>query len=213
MNSKFSPKNLQEDKEAVVIFGGTFDPIHVGHLIIAEQCREEFDLNRILFIPAGDPPHKDRIDLSPSEIRYEMTSKAISDNENFAISAREINREGPSYTAKTIKEFINKGKRVSLIIGADSLAEIFLWKNPEYILKNTRLLVAQRPGYNIEAIKNNPKYLQFQPEIIKINTGFLEISSSIIRERIKQGKSIRYLVPSKVRNIILSEELYHKNEQ
>lgn len=213
MNSNSGQKFFQSEKESVVIFGGTFDPIHIGHLIIAEQSREQFDINNIIFVPAGDPPHKERFDLSPAEIRYKMTAAATSDNKKFKVSSVELDRDGPSYTAKTIREYADQGKSVSLIIGADSLAEIFLWKDPDYILETARLLVAQRPGYNIEAIKNNPKYLKYEPEIIKIDTGFLEISSSIIRKRVKESRSIRYLVTPEVRNIILTEELYQVNAE
>ncbi len=213
MNSNSARINFGATDKSIVFFGGTFDPIHLGHLIIAEQCREQFDLNKILFLPAGDPPHKERTDLSPGEIRYKMTAAAIAGNRNFKISTRELEREGPSYTARTIKEFEQQGYAVSLIIGADSLAEIFTWKNTAYILKTARLLVAQRPGYDIAAIKNNSKYRQYKPEIKKVDTGLLEISSSMIRARVKNNKSIRYMVPEPVRDIILSEELYLLNEK
>ncbi len=199
---------MNGDGEEITIFGGTFDPIHMGHLIIAEQTREQFGLSSVLFIPAGDPPHKTRKNLSPADTRYDMTELAIDSNERFEITSLEIDREGPSFTAQTIAEFIHTGKRVSVIMGADSLAEIFLWRDPEYILKNSRLLVAQRPGYDIEVIKNHPLYCKYNTDIRKIETGYLDISSSRIRKRVKEKRTIKYLVPEKVRELILKERLY-----
>ncbi len=192
----------------IVIFGGTFDPIHVGHLIIAEQARSQFSLDEILFLPAGDPPHKQRRKVTSAEIRLEMTQEATRDNSGFNVSSREIKRDTPSFTAKTLDELIREGYFVSLIMGADSLAEIFTWRRPEFILKNARLLVAPRPGYNIEAMRTHKKYQQFSPEIAKIDCVFMDISSSLIRRRVKNDRTIRYLVPSAAEKIIQREELY-----
>jgi len=191
-----------------IIFGGTFDPIHIGHLLIAEQTCEQLKCGKTHFIPAGNPPHKERSDLTPAEIRYEMAAEAISDNDRFEISDMELGRDGPSYTARTIEEFREAGYDVSIIMGADSLAEIFSWRDPQYILSEARILVAQRPGYDIEAMKNNPFYTRCEAEITKIETGFFDISSSLIRKRIKSGLSIKYMVPDIVEKIIRRERLY-----
>ena len=199
--------NERREREKI-IFGGTFDPIHIGHLIIAEQICEQIESCLVHFIPAGDPPHKSRGDLTPAEIRFEMTAEAVADNDRFIISDMELKRDGPSYTARTIQKFREEGYRVSIVMGADSLAEIFTWREPEYILNEARILVAQRPGYDIEAMKNNPLYRRYEPEITKVETGFLDISSSLIRDRIKNDLSIKYMVPEVVENIIRRERLY-----
>ncbi|RCW58286.1 MULTISPECIES: nicotinate-nucleotide adenylyltransferase [Halanaerobium] len=197
-------------KKRVAIFGGTFDPPHLGHFILAEQIVNRFDLNEVIFMPAGRPPHKKNKDISPDFIRFSMLKLAVDNNKNFLLSDWELKNDGYSYTAKTLAQFVPQldAEEVFFIIGADSLAEIFKWKEPEYLLSEGKFIVFNRYGYNFEDILSQPKYLPYLDNILTYQGLNIEISSSFIRSEIKKNKSIRYLTLDRIAEYIMENNLY-----
>jgi nicotinate-nucleotide adenylyltransferase len=189
------------------LFGGTFDPVHIGHLIFAETVRSDYGLNRILFIPAAVPPHKPGIRVSSAEDRLEMLKLAIEDYSHFEVSDVEIRRGSISYTIDTIQWFQEsefwKENTFFLIIGSDSLYDMKHWKHPEKILSKIRVLVIERPGFSREKIGNTgSKQIQW------ISVPQMDISSTEIRKRVQERKTIRYWVPRKVEDFIHDREMY-----
>ena len=197
-------------KKRVAIFGGTFDPPHLGHFILAEQIKNRFGLAEIIFMPAGQPPHKKDKEISPNQERLEMLRLAVDKNQNFSLSDWEIKKDGYSYTAKTLAEFAPKidAEEVFFIIGADSLAEIFKWREPEYLLSEGKFIVFNRPGYNLEQILKQKRYQPFLNNIIIYQGLNIEVSSSFIRKEVKEGNSIRYLTLEEIENYIVENKLY-----
>jgi nicotinate-nucleotide adenylyltransferase len=194
-----------QKKLKIGILGGTFDPIHLGHLILAEQLAEKFKLDKVIFIPSASPPHKNNKKVSKAKDRFKMTGLAIEDNPLFSISDIELKRKGKSYTVITIKELkkLYPKSKLFLLCGSDVLDELKTWKSPDEIYKLIKVIVGVRPGYN--KIKKDNKYAK--KSIIEQING-LEVSSTEIRKRVKKGKSIRYLVPDKARNYIRKKGLY-----
>jgi nicotinate-nucleotide adenylyltransferase len=189
------------------LFGGTFDPVHVGHLLLADTVRSDCGLDRILFIPAAVPPHKREASTSSIDDRYRMVGLAIQDHPGFQVSDLELRRTGASYTADTVLELESsqewKGWELFLILGADMLIDFVNWKNPDEILKQVRLLVMERPGYDVGLAGK-----RFLSQCTFVKTPLIDISSSQIRRRICEGKSIRYWVPKAVERFILEKGLY-----
>jgi len=189
------------------ILGGTFDPIHMGHLVLAEQVKEKLKLNQVIFIPCFSPPHKTQRKLSPAKDRFHMTQLALDNNPFLRVSDIELKRKGLSYTVDTLRELkkLYPDSNIYFLTGSDMLNEIYTWKDPEEIYKLANVVIAIRPGFD-----------EFDPEnhfakksiIIKI-TG-VDISSSQIREKVKKGQSIKYLVPFKVEEYIKKRELYRR---
>lgn len=193
------------------IFGGSFNPIHYGHLMICEYIKEEMGLDKVIFIPTGNPPHKD-LEVSAKD-RYEMVKTAISPNPDFEISDIETTRVKLSYTVDTIRELkeIYKEEKLYFIIGLDTLFQLKTWKKIEDLSSEIEFVVAKRPGYlDEEKINREIKYLKenFGTKIILVQTPLYEISSTDLRDRIKKGKSLRYLIPKKVLNYIEESEFY-----
>ena len=187
------------------ILGGTFDPIHLGHLILAKQLAEKLKLDKVLFIPSASPPHKDLSEVSDAKIRFEMTKLAVEDNHLFSVSDIELKREGRSYTVITIQELkkLYPDSEPYLLGGSDILDEINTWKEPEKIFELIKVVIGVRPGFN-KIDKDN----EFLKKSIVYPINGLEISSSQIREKVKKGESIRYLVPLKVEEFIRAKGLY-----
>lgn len=188
------------------IFGGTFNPIHYGHLINAQIIFEDFDLDKIIFVPSKSPVHKEFINGATGEDRHQMIEYAIEGNSNFEVSRIELDRDTPSYTIFTIDELIDDYRKSEfyLIIGIDSYNEFQTWKEYREILERVSLIVLKRPNGKIvdrEIQKMSDKiYFAENPPI--------GISSSKIREYIKKGRSIRYLVPIEVERYIIDKGLY-----
>jgi nicotinate-nucleotide adenylyltransferase len=187
------------------LLGGTFNPIHNGHLFLASQAKEKFKLDKVIFIPSALPPHKEEKDLVNSKHRYIMTILATLDNDDFIVSDIEIHRGGKSYTLDTLKE-IKKiyGEDLSLyfIAGYDVISELDTWKESEEILNLCTFIIANRPGYPLK-IKEG-----YQKHVEELNIPELEISSTEIREKIKNRESIKYLVPDLVYKYIYKYSLY-----
>jgi nicotinate-nucleotide adenylyltransferase len=189
------------------IFGGTFNPPHYGHLIVAEFIREEVGLDKIIFIPCSIPPHKQNNEylsqIASPEHRFKMVKLAITGNKFFEVSDIEINRGGVSYTIDTVNYFVSNfpEEKFYLLIGADQFAEFHTWRKPDEIVQKVNLIVFNRPGFVI------PK-TEFSKFATFITIPNIEISASTIRKRIRHGKSIKYLVPPAVEEYILANKLY-----
>lgn len=194
------------------IMGGTMNPIHMAHLMIAEHIKEDFNLDKVYFLPTGDPPHKD-LEVS-SEKRYEMTLIATSDNSDFEVLDIETKRKGKSFTVDTMTELSKTGDEYYFIIGTDTLFLLRSWKDFQKIAKMTSFIVAIRPGYEEEKkIYDEVRSLkeEFGFKIYLANIPKYEISSTDIRKRFSENKSIKYLVPDDVISYIEKEGLYGKN--
>lgn len=193
------------------IFGGSFNPIHYGHLMICEYIKEEMGLDKVIFIPTGNPPHKD-LELS-AEDRYEMVKLAISPNPDFEISDIETTRVKKSYTVDTIRELkkIYKEEKLYFLIGLDSLFQLKTWMKIGDLSQEIEFVVALRPGYlDREEINKEIDFLRenFGTKINLIKTPLYEISSTDLRDRIREGKSLRYLIPKKVLDYIEESGFY-----
>ena len=196
----------------VGVMGGTFDPIHLGHLATAESVREIFQLDEILFIPAARPPHKVEKNVTPELHRLMMTFLATKSNENFQVSPMEILRDGLSYTLETVNELHKKlGSSTDLffIIGADSLRDLPTWYQSRELVKRCHFIATTRPNVEVDfaALKKFFGKLGTQ-KIHQVATPGIEISSTEIRRRVKAGLSIKYLVPEVVEEYIAKENLY-----
>ncbi len=188
---------MKMDKK-VGIIGGTFNPIHLGHLILAEHALCEFDLDEILFIPTGISHFKDPKIVLDKKKRIAMTGGAIGDNPKFALSTIETDRPGNSYTYETLEELkkANPTTNYYLIVGADSLFQMEEWKNPEIIMNLATILVAARKGQSLKELNSKAEELmeKYSSKIHVLQTPYIDISSTEIRERIKNGKSVRYMI-------------------
>lgn len=194
------------------IMGGTFNPIHNAHLMIAAIAKEEFNIDRLLFMPGGNPPHKkDNTDVLNADIRCEMVKLAIVDNPEFEYCGYEAEKDSYSYTAETLEHFkkLYPSAQLMFIIGGDSLFSIESWHRPADILKLAELCVFERPGgkkdIKSEISRLNKKY---NANIQLLNAPMTDISSSMIRMRIRQNKSVRYMLPEPVRKFIIEKRIY-----
>ncbi len=196
----------------LAIMGGTFDPIHIGHLLIAQQAYNNFGLDKIVFMPAGIPPHKKNVSITASRHRLEMVKIAIKDNPVFFLSQWELNQDEKSYTVETLKYFeqLNIASEIYFIIGADSLYDMFNWKEPEYLLTRSNFIVAARPGYLLENIFKDQRFKDYEKNIYLLDKFKMDISSSTIREYIKNNISVKYLLPDKIINYIKENKLYQR---
>ena len=192
-------------KDKIGILGGTFDQIHLGHLILAQELKEEIGLQKVVFVPSANPPHKEGTYISSAGDRLMMTQIAIQGNQDFSFSDLELKREGKSYTIDTIDEFkkLYPESELYLLLGSDVLEELNSWKNPEIIFEDVKVVIAIRPGFD-EIDEGNG----FVKKACLININGLNISSTQIRQKVKEGKSIRYLVPPEVEELIQAKNLY-----
>jgi len=203
---------MEQKKRKIGIMGGTFDPIHIGHLVIAEAVRNEYNLDQVLFIPASTPPHKQNLAVTSAIHRYIMTVMATYSNPYFFVSTIEMERSGPSYTVDTILALMEQfGDQTEFyfIMGADSVQDLPTWNNAERLLELCSIIAAARPGCGgkIDDIIRHFGPIG-QRRIHRLATPELEISSTDIRERVKTGNSIKYIVPDSVENYIGKEGLY-----
>jgi nicotinate-nucleotide adenylyltransferase len=194
-------------KRKIGILGGTFDPIHLGHLVMAEQSREKLQLDQVIFIPSASPPHKTRQKLSLAIDRFQMTKLALEGNQKFSVSDMELKRDGLSYTVDTLKELkrIYRNSEIYFLTGSDVLDEIHTWKEPEQIYKRVKMVIAIRPGFDHFDLDN-----QFAQRSIIVPITGINVSSSQIRAKVRKGESIRYLVPAKVEEYISKKKLYRR---
>lgn len=194
------------------VLGGTFDPVHLGHLILAEEARGELGLERVLFVPAGQPWRKADRQITPAVQRVEMVRVAIADNDGFELSLLEVEREGPSYTVDTLEALRarHQGSELFFLMGLDALADLPNWRDPQGIIARAWLAVARRPGLEesaaLAAVEERVPGLSRR--VIWLAMPRIGISASGIRERVRRGKSIRYLVPAAVEAFIRERGLY-----
>lgn len=195
------------------IMGGTFDPIHNGHLIISEYIREYLNLEQVIFIPAGQPPHKNNNLVTSSSHRFDMTKLAIGSNDYFKISDIEINSKEFSYTFNTIDKLKEEDKNSEFyfIIGADSLFSLEKWYKFSELAKITNFALWERTGYSPDEVLDRIHYLKskYESNITYVEGPIIEISSSQIRSRLQSNRSIRYLVPDSVLKYVEKYNLYN----
>ena len=194
------------------ILGGTFNPMHFGHLILAEQAYSEFGLDKVLIIPSGNSYFKENTGVLPAGTRFEMCRIAIEDNEHFELSDIEVNRAGETYTYETLEQLseILVGEELFFICGADVVSQMKLWKCPEKIFEKCSVIAAVRDNTDFNALSNEIKYYEdkFNAKIMIMNCGRMDISSTEIRKKIAYGLSVKYYLPDKLIEFIKSNNLY-----
>jgi nicotinate-nucleotide adenylyltransferase len=190
------------------VMGGTFDPIHLGHLVAAEEARWQFDLDQVVFVPAGRPWQKP-VGVTPAEDRYLMTVLATASNPAFTVSRLEIDQPGPTYTVDTLRRLQAEqpdGTCLYFIIGADAVLQLLTWKEPDQVLAQAEFIAATRPGYDLDRLVRQVPGAGGRVHRMEIPA--LAISASDIRARVARGASIRYLVPDGVARYIDEHGLY-----
>jgi nicotinate-nucleotide adenylyltransferase len=195
------------------IMGGTFDPIHYGHLVTAEGARFTFGLDQVLFMPSGRPPHKKDAQVSDAEHRYMMTVLATLTNPHFEVSRLEIDRPGTSYTIDTLRalqEQYGPGTELYFITGADAIFDIATWKDCDECLALAHFVAATRPGFSLDHLPASTRQwvARHKERFHILQVPAMAISSTEIRERVRAGSSIRYLVPEPVEHYIRRQRLY-----
>jgi nicotinate-nucleotide adenylyltransferase len=198
----------------VGLFGGSFDPVHYGHLLLAEACREQCDLDEIWFLPAAVPPHKQDTDLSSGEARAEMLELAVAGNHGFLVSRYELDRGGVSYTVDTLRHFRDETPEAQLffLMGADMLHDLPNWREAASVCKMAVPIVARRPGNGpldydcLAPVATKERIAEFRD--FQIDMPQIELSSSEIRQRVAESLSIRYRTPRAVQKYIQTHQLY-----
>ena len=191
------------------VMGGTFDPIHYGHLVTAEEALQQFGLDGVIFVPTGQPWMKEHGVVSPPEDRYLMTVIATASNPLFRVSRMEVDRDGPTYTVDTLrglKDELGSETDLFFVTGADAVVEIFQWKDPGELFALAHFIAATRPGYDLAGFTAHAPTKH--PGITVMNIPALAISSTDIRARIAASRPIRYLVPEGVKSYIEKAGLY-----
>ncbi|MDQ3532954.1 MAG: nicotinate-nucleotide adenylyltransferase [Actinomycetota bacterium] len=197
--------NVPEPLHRLGVMGGTFDPIHLGHLIAASEALSRLDLDRMLFVPTGRPWQKSR--YSDAEDRFIMTSLAAASHPRFAVSRMELDRTGPTYSADTLEQlrlFHGPGTKLFFIIGADAALKLGTWHGLERLRGLTEVVAVARPGFDLEALKPEAHW----PKVGVMQMPGIDISSSDIRARVSAGRPIDYLVPAEVMAYIRGHGLY-----
>lgn len=194
----------------VGVLGGTFDPVHIGHLLLAECAREELGLERVVFMPAGRPWRKASREVSPAQHRVAMLRLAVADNDAFEVSTIEVEREGPTYTVETLAEMRRRdpGAALYFIVGEDALADLPNWREPQRILELATVAVAARTGEGPNLRQAEAMMPGLAGKAVWLRMPIIEISASGIRERVRLGLSIRYRVPAAVEAYIREHALY-----
>lgn len=206
-------------KRSIGIIGGSFNPIHIGHLVVAEEARVRFSLERVIFVPVGVPGYKKpTAELIDPERRFAMTLLATASNPYFFVSRIEIDHFKKTYTYDTIKEFKkiypDKDYNIYFITGADSVLSILTWKKPKELLSMCYFIAATRPGYSLKRLREKLKRIgeDCDKRVIVMRIPALSISSTEIRKRIREGFPIRYLVPKEVEEYIKKHNLYKEDD-
>jgi nicotinate-nucleotide adenylyltransferase len=193
------------------ILGGTFDPIHHGHLVAAQEAHHQLQLDRVLFVPAGDPPHKPSRPISAARHRLRMVELAIAGRHEFGLSRVDVDRPGPHYTADTLallREEWGPGVTLFFIEGTDALADLVAWHDPQRVIQQAELAVVERPGAEVDLAALEACLPGLRDRLHWIEMPALEISSTGLRVRVCQGRPISYLLPAAVEAYIVAQELY-----
>ncbi|MCX7680716.1 MAG: nicotinate-nucleotide adenylyltransferase [Anaerolineae bacterium] len=196
--------------QAIGVLGGTFDPPHYGHLVLAENARVQLGLERVLFVPAGQPPHKPEGPITSPGHRLGMVHAAIADHPAFELSRVDLDRRGPHYTVDTLARLRQEWPEAQLffLLGEDSLHQLPLWHNPTGIIRLARLAVMPRPGYTVDIDALEQTIPGISDYLTWLDVPHLDISSSDLRRRIRAGLPIRYLTPPLVEEYIRKHHLY-----
>ena len=204
------PEASGDRPRRIGIYGGTFDPIHAGHLIIASETQAALELDEVVFVPAGIPPHKNPTRVTPAADRLAMLRLAVADDEAFSVDTVEVEHEGRSFTVETLATFRRREREAELwfIMGGDSLADLHTWRNPGEIVSLARVAVAARPGWAVDLSAANRLVPESNGRIDVIPTPLIEIASHEIRDRVRDGRPVRYLVPNAVYDYLVSHRLY-----
>lgn len=196
----------------VGIMGGTFNPIHVGHLFLAENAYEQLELSKVLFMPSKNPPHKEKPDMVTEQQRVDMIALAIQSNPHFELSTFELTREGMTYTADTLTLLTEQNPDIEyyFIVGADSLFYMHKWRNPQIIFNLCTVIAANRDEAAPEELEKQAGFLNktYNARIKFIQMPTIQIASAVIRKRIAEGKSVRYYLTDAVNDYILANKLY-----
>ena len=198
------------------ILGGTFDPIHNGHLVAAQETHYQLALDRILFVPAGTPPHKPNKPVSPAHHRLHMIELAIASQPAFGISRVDVDRPGPHYTVDMLQLLRNEwppDAHLFFIEGSDSLAEMVSWYQPQQLIQLCELAVVRRPGSDVDLAELERRLPGLNSRLHWIDMPLLDISSTDLRARVREGRPISYLVPATVEAYISENGLYHQDPQ
>lgn len=197
------------------ILGGTFDPPHYGHLALAENARAQLRLDGVLFVVAGQPPHKPDRPISPAHHRARMVEAAIADNPAFTPSGVDMDRPGPHYTVETLALLQEQypGAELFLLIGGDSLAQLLTWRDPAGVVQRARLAVMRRPGYEPDLSALEQAIPGLGERLAWLDAPCLDLASSDLRRRMRDGLPIRYLVPPQVEAYIRQHDLYSQKEK
>jgi len=193
------------------ILGGTFDPIHYGHLVIAEEARVKVGLAKVIFVPAGHPPHKLRRPYSPAHHRLKMVEMAVASNPYFEVSLVDIKRPGPSYSVDTVRilqEELGPQAELFFIMGVDSLAGILTWHKPEVFIRQCKIVAVNRPGYGVDINALETVLPGIKERVLFIKAPEIGISSTELQQRVREGLPIKYQVPPEVERYIYEHNLY-----
>jgi nicotinate-nucleotide adenylyltransferase len=210
--SGFTPgvRDSRVESAKLGVIGGTFDPPHYGHLVLAENARVQFALNRVLFVPAGQPPHKPERPVTLAQHRVAMVEAAIAGNKDFTVSRVDLDRPGPHYTVDTLGILTRAYPDAVLLflMGGDSLAEFASWRDPSGIVRQARLAVMARPGWEADLASLVEEIPDIRDRLILLDAPYLEISGTDLRRRVRRGLPIRYLVPPGVEEYVREHKLY-----
>ena len=189
------------------LFGGTFDPPHLGHLIVAQDVFQQLSLDRLRFMPAATPPHKRHLRVTAPALRLAMLRAAIDGDARFEVEEIELNRAGPSYTVDTLEELVARapGDELFFVMGEDQFRELATWRSPARVAQLARLVVLSRDGSDISRLAAD-----FPHRALAVTR--VDLSSTEVRERVRTGRPIRYLVPASVEAMIVAEGLYRDEE-
>jgi nicotinate-nucleotide adenylyltransferase len=215
----------------VGVFGGSFNPIHFGHLLAADEVAEILGLDRVLFVPAASPPHKPAADLAPARHRFEMVKLAVAEHPGFAVSGVELTRPGPSYTVDTLRALAGEGA-LHLLIGSETFLDLLTWREPREVVRRARLVVVPRSGHGFDpeapaaqkvlAELGLPGFVRpplgaavtgaaaVIPAPVLVEAASLPISGSDLRRRAREGRSLAYRVPEAVAAYIRQHKLYRQ---
>lgn len=205
---------MTKKPQKIGVMGGTFDPIHYGHLVTAEAARAEYNLDEVVFVPTGNPPHKAGRHITNAEIRLQMCILATVTNQGFAVSRIEIDRPGNSYAYDTVRllhEQYGKGCQIYFITGADAILEIASWHKSQELLDYCTFIAATRPGFHLSEANQLPD--DYLGRILFMEIPALAISSTDIRQRVHDNRPIHYLLPEAVAHYIKKEKLYLPTEE
>ena len=209
-NSQFPISNFQSP---IGVLGGTFDPPHRGHLVIAQQALEQLALSRVLFAPTNKPPHKLNNHITPIEHRVEMVRLAIQDHSQFVLSRVDVDRTGPTYTVdmlRLLREQFGNAAELFFIMGMDSLANLLTWHAPDQLVRLCKLAVFNRPGFTANLDELEASLPGVSARIVFLKAPALEIAASDIQRRVRAGQPIAHLVPEAVADYIARHKLYRE---